>query len=109
MVGLIPLFAVTTLEPEIIDRLPGFRRRMQGFLDNRPEFRSHVTTTVAPGGGVRRLLSIVRRPQLLRVLAHMLDREEFLSPHGIRALSRVHRDHPYVLKVDGTEHRVDYE
>jgi hypothetical protein len=109
MVGLIPLFAVEMLEPEIIDRLPGFRRRMQWFIDNRPEFRGHVTTTVGPGGGVRRLLSIVRRPQLLRVLGYMLDREEFLSPYGIRALSRWHLDHPYVLSVDGTEHRVDYE
>jgi hypothetical protein len=109
MVGLIPLFAVETLEPEIIDRLPGFRRRMQWFIDNRPEFRSHVTSSVGPNGGVRRLLSIVRRPQLLRVLGYMLDREEFLSPHGIRALSRWHHDHPYVMSVDGTEHRVDYE
>src|SRR4029434_9736863 len=51
----------------------------------------------------------VRRPQLLRVLGYMLDREEFLSPHGIRALSRWHRQHPYVLAIDGTEHRVGYE
>jgi hypothetical protein len=109
MVGLIPLFAVETLEPEIVDRLPGFRRRMQWFIDNRPEFRGHVTTTAGPGGGTRRLLSIVRRPQLVRVLGYMLDREEFLSPFGIRALSRWHLDHPYVLSVDGTEHRVDYE
>ena len=109
MVGLIPLFAVETLEPEIVDRLPGFRRRMQWFIDNRPEFRSHLTTTSTPSGGVRRLLAIVRRPQLVRVLGYMLDREEFLSPYGIRALSRWHRDHPYVLSVDGTEHRVDYE
>jgi hypothetical protein len=109
MVGLIPLFAVETLEPELVDRLPGFKRRMQWFIDNRPEFRSHVATRVGVGGGVRRLLSIVRRPQLLRVLGYMLDRDEFLSPHGIRALSRYHRDHPYLLRIDGTEHRVDYE
>jgi len=109
MVGLIPLFAVETLEPELVDRLPGFKRRMQWFIDNRPEFRGHVATRVGAGGGVRRLLSIVRRPQLLRVLHYMLDREEFLSSHGIRALSRVHRDHPYVLSIAGSEHRVDYE
>ena len=109
MVGLIPLFAVETLEPEIVDRLPGFRRRMQWFIDNRPEFREHVTTAVGAGGGVRRLLSIVRRPQLVRVLGFMLDREEFLSPYGIRGLSRWHREHPYVVSVNGTEHRVDYE
>jgi Glycosyl hydrolase family 63 C-terminal domain len=109
MVGLIPLFAVETLEPDVLDRLPGFKRRMQWFIDNRPEFRGHVTTAIGPGGGVRRLLSIVRRPQLVRVLSYMLDRDEFLSPHGIRALSRYHRDHPYVLTVEGVEHRVDYE
>src|SRR5207244_678567 len=61
------------------------------------------------GGGVRRLLSIVNRTQLTRVLRYMLDRDEFLSPYGIRALSRYHRAHPYVLTVDGVEHRVDYE
>jgi hypothetical protein len=109
MVGLIPLFAVETLEPELVDRLPGFKRRMQWFIDNRPEFRGHVATRVGRGGGVRRLLSIVRRPQLLRVLHYMLDRDEFLSSHGIRALSRVHREHPYVLNIAGSEHRVDYE
>jgi len=109
MVGLIPLFAVETLEPELVDRLPGFKRRMQWFIDNRPEFRGHVATRVGAGGGVRRLLSIVRRPQLLRVLGYMLDRDEFLSSHGIRALSRYHREHPYVLQIEGAEHRVDYE
>jgi hypothetical protein len=108
MVGLIPLFAVETLEPDVVERLPGFKRRMQWFIDNRPEFREHVTEAADPAG-TRRLLSIVGRAQLVRVLGYMLDREEFLSPHGIRALSRHHRDHPYVLHVDGVEHRVDYE
>jgi mannosylglycerate hydrolase MGH1-like protein len=109
MVGLIPLFAVETLDPDVIDRLPGFKRRMQWFIDNRPEFRANLDLVADSGGGVRRLLSIVNRPQLIRVLRYMLDRDEFLSPHGIRALSRVHREHPYVLVVDGVEHRVDYE
>ena len=109
MVGLIPLFAVETLEPDVLDRLPGFKRRLQWFIDNRPEFRGHVTTAIGPGGGVRRLLSIVRRPSWCGCSSYMLDRDEFLSPHGIRALSRYHRDHPYVLAVDGVEHRVDYE
>jgi Mannosylglycerate hydrolase MGH1-like glycoside hydrolase domain len=109
MVGLIPLFAVETLEPEVVDRLPGFVRRMQWFIDNRPEFRTHVDTMTLAGGRVRRLLSIVNRTQLTRVLRYMLDRDEFLSPYGIRALSQYHRAHPYVLTVDGMEHRVDYE
>jgi len=109
MVGLIPLFAVETLEPEIVDKLPGFKRRMQWFIDNRPEFRDHVVISEKPGAGIRRLLSIVDRNQLPRVLSFMLDEAEFLSPHGIRALSQYHRDHPYVLSVGGMEHRVDYE
>jgi hypothetical protein len=109
MVGLIPLFAVETLEPEIVDTLPGFKRRMQWFIDNRPEFRDHVVMSEKPGAGIRRLLSIVNRDQLPRVLRFMLDESEFLSPHGIRALSQYHRDHPYVLTVGGMEHRVDYE
>jgi len=109
MVGLIPLFAVETLEPDVIDRLPGFKRRMQWFIDNHPELREHVETAQKPGAGVRRLLAIVGRAQLPRVLRFMLDEAEFLSPHGIRAVSRYHKDHPYVLRMDGMEHRVDYE
>src|SRR2546429_6834782 len=62
-----------------------------------------------PGVGLRRLLSIVSREQLPRVLRYMLDEAEFLSPHGIRAVSRYHQEHPYVLRLGGMEHRVDYE
>ena len=109
MVGLIPLFAVETLEPEVVDKLPGFKRRMQWFIDNHPEFREHVEMVSKPGVGLRRLLAIVSREQLPRVLRFMLDEAEFLSPHGIRAVSRVHKDHPYVLSLNGMEHRVDYE
>ncbi len=109
MVGLVPLFAVETLEPEIVDRLPGFKRRMQWFVDNNPELREHVEMASKPGVGTRRLLSIVARAQLPRVLRFLLDEAEFLSPHGVRALSRYHKDHPYVLHLDGMDHRVDYE
>jgi Mannosylglycerate hydrolase MGH1-like glycoside hydrolase domain len=109
MVGLIPLFAVETLEPEVVDKLPGFKRRMQWFIDNHPEFRDHVEMATRPGAGVRRLLTIVAREQLPRVLRLMLDETEFLSSHGIRGVSRYHQDHPYSLRLDGIEHRVDYE
>src|SRR5262249_11774975 len=109
IVGLIPLFAVETLEPEVVDRLPGFKRRMQWFIDNHPEFREHVEMATRPGVGVRRLLAIVGRGQLLRVLRLMLDETEFLSPHGVRGVSRYHKDHPYSLHLGGIEHRVDYE
>ena len=108
LVGLIPLFAVETLESEVVDRLPGFKRRMQWFLRNRPELAAHVETRTAPDGSVRRFLSLVNGERLRSVLGYMLDEEEFLSPHGVRSLSRVHRDRPYVLRLNGTEHRVDY-
>jgi len=109
MVGLIPLFAVETLEPEQVDRLEGFKRRMQWFVDNRPDLADHVVEVQRLDGKIRRLLSIVTQPQLPRVLRFMLDEAEFLSPHGIRALSRYHREHPYVLNADGMAHRVGYE
>ena len=109
LVGLIPLLAVEILEPDIVKRLPGFARRMQWFIDNRPEFRKHIEEAEIHGKGTHRLLSLVTRDQLPRVLRFLLDEAEFLSPYGIRALSRAHRDHPYVLRVDGREYRVDYE
>ncbi len=107
MVGLIPLFAVETLESEIVDKLPGFKRRLEWFLENRPDLTAGCMRV--PNNGNRRLLSVVGRDRLRRVLQVMLDENEFLSPYGIRALSRTHKDNPYILRVNGTEHRVDYE
>jgi hypothetical protein len=108
MVGLIPLYAVETLDPTIVDALPGFKRRMQWFIENRPGLSEHIETR-STDEGPQRFLSLVNRHRLKRVLRYMLDENEFLSPYGIRALSRYHRDHPYTLKVDGMEYRVDYE
>ena len=109
MVGLIPLFAVETLEPEIVDRLPGFKRRMQWFIDNHPDMPEHIEMTQRSARGVRRLLSLANRKQIKRILWRMLDESEFFSPHGIRALSRYHLDHPYEVQVNGHINRVDYE
>jgi len=109
MVGLIPLFAVETLEPELIARLPGFQRRLQWFLDNMPDFSSRVDSSQTSPNGPRRLLSLVDRNQLVRMLGFMVNKEEFLSPHGIRALSKYHAAHPYILRINGNEYRVDYE
>jgi len=109
IVGLIPLFAVETLEPEVMDRLPGFRRRLEWFVENRPDLCSNVACMCTEGTAQRRLLSIVDEAQLRSVLRFMLDESEFLSLHGIRALSRVHKDRPYTLNFDGQEYRVDYE
>src|SRR5271166_2815762 len=109
MVGLIPLFAVETLEPEIVDRLPGFKRRMQWFIDNHPDVPEHIEMTQRSARGVRRLLSLANRKQLKRIMCRMLDETEFLSPYGIRALSRYHLEHPYEVQVNGHVNRVDYE
>jgi hypothetical protein len=109
MVGLIPLFAVATFEASQMQDLPAFQRRRQWFLEHRPEFSACVARTQVPGQGERGLLSLVSRDRLRRVLAYMLDEDEFLAPFGIRALSRYHERHPYTVLVDGIEHRVDYE
>ncbi len=108
LVGLIPLFAVETLESETIDKLPGFKRRMQWFIDNLPEFTPYIETMTTPTN-VRRFLSLVNRDRLKSVLKFLLDENEFLSPFGVRSVSRYHLKNPYRLVVDGVEHRVDYE
>ena len=109
MVGLIPLFAVQTLEPEVIDKLPGFKRRMQWFIDNRPWFRQHLTESKTADGRTRRLLSVVNPERLERILGSMLDEEEFLSPHGVRSLSRRHREEPYSIELGGNRYQIEYE
>jgi hypothetical protein len=109
LVGLIPLFAVETLEPEIVDRLPGFKRRMQWFIDNHADVPEHIEMTQRSARGVRRLLSLANRKQLKRILSRMLDETEFLSPYGVRSLSRYHLDHPYEVQVNDHISRVDYE
>src|SRR2546428_153249 len=109
IVGLIPLFAVETLEPEVLDRLPGFKRRLEWFIDNRPDLTENLACMRTEGMAERRLLSIANQDQLRSLLKYMLDEREFLSPYGIRALSQFHRNNPYTLHVNGNEHRVDYE
>lgn len=109
MVGLIPLFAVGTIEPEVLDRLPNFKKRLYWFIENRSDLIGNVSCMRTPGMGERRLLAVAYRERLEKVLKLMLDETEFLSPYGIRAVSRLHKDQPYVLHVNGDEHRVDYE
>ena len=109
MVGLIPLFAVETLEPELLERLPDFKRRLEWFVENRTDLTENLACMTIPGRGNRRLLSIANADQLRSILKYMLDEAEFLSQYGIRAVSRFHHEHPYVLSVNGMEHRVDYQ
>lgn len=109
MVGLIPLFAVETLEPEILNQLPGFKKRLEWFIKNRPDLRQNVACMQTQGVGARRLLAIVNRTNLKRILQRLLDETEFLGDYGIRAVSKYHATHPYIFHANGSEFRVDYE
>jgi hypothetical protein len=109
MVGLIPLFAVETLEPELLNRLPDFHRRLEWFLHHRPDLASLVSRWQEPGRGERRLLSLLRGHRMKRLLRRMLDQAEFLSDYGVRALSRYHHEHPYSITCNGHVLTVDYQ
>jgi mannosylglycerate hydrolase MGH1-like protein len=109
LVGLIPLFAVESFEPELLAKFPAFVRRMEWFMDHRPDLTAGVACMRTPGEGGRRLFSVVSPEKLRRILQVMLDEGEFLSPHGVRSISRVHRERPFELHVNGAAHRVAYE
>ncbi|MBX3360541.1 MAG: glucosidase, partial [Phycisphaeraceae bacterium] len=105
LVGIIPILAVEVLSDRELDRLPGFRARTAWFLKHRPDLAQHVACMEASDGeSVLRLLAIPSRDRLKRVLRYLLDEEEFLSPFGIRSMSRVHREKPYVF--DRGEHHL---
>jgi len=111
VVGLLPLIAANVIDSALVDTLPGFKKRMEWFLHNRADLASQISYmgTLTEGGQTRRLLAIPSRERLLRLLRYMLDEDEFLSPYGIRSVSRVHKDDPYVVTVDGHSYEVDYE
>jgi hypothetical protein len=108
MVGLLSLCASTVFSTDMVHRLPGFIARARAFTQRHPELVANISTPTHPGHSDRRLLSLLTDEKLVRVLRYVLDEQEFLSPFGIRSLSRHHRDHPYKFVVDGVEHRVDY-
>lgn len=109
LVGLIPLFAIETLEPDIMEALPGFRRRLEWFIANRPDLSRNVASMDRPGAGKRRLLSVVSESRLRKILQRMLDEGEFLSSYGVRSLSRIHGERPYTFRVNGYHSTVGYE
>jgi hypothetical protein len=108
MVGLLPLAAATVFEGELLGRQPQLAERMRRFLEDRPEVRTFIHDPARLGVQGRRLASILDEGKLRRVLLRMLDEAEFLSPYGIRSLSRHHLEHPYELEVDGSAYRVAY-
>jgi hypothetical protein len=109
MVGLIPLFAVETIEEAQLNDLPDFKRRTEWFLKNRPDLTDDIACMQKRGRENRFLFALVNEDRLRRVLRIMLSENEFLSDYGIRALSRVHKNNPYFLMIGGTEYRVEYE
>ena len=109
MVGLVPLFASAAFNPEILERLPRFKQRVEQFVRVNAALVAHISNPLEPGVRGRILLSPVNRQKLTRLLEKMLDPDEFLSPYGIRALSRYHKEHPYVFTAGGSVYRVDYE
>ncbi len=109
MVGLIPLFAVHVLDPGTLAKLPGFAHRLQWFIEHRPDLTRNVASMQTRGNRERRLLSVVPEERLQSVLKYLLDEREFLSPHGVRSLSQIHRDHPFTATVDGQYYQIDYE
>jgi len=108
MVGLLPLCAVTVFDGKLLDAQPNLQQRFRRFLDARQELRSFIHDPVKLGHRNRRLAAVLDEGKLRRVLAKMLDEKEFLSPYGIRALSRYHAEHPYVFRVGDQEYRVSY-
>jgi hypothetical protein len=116
LVGLIPLLAVEIIEQSTIDLFPGFKKRARWFIKNRPDLAKHISYMAEMGGDLgrpapysRRMLAIPSRDRLLRVLRYLLDEDEFLSPYGIRSLSKVYEKHPYTIILDGTPYCIGYE
>ncbi|ODA81715.1 hypothetical protein RJ55_00218 [Drechmeria coniospora] len=109
LVGLIPLYATTTLEPELMNKLPSFRKRVEWFVKNHCDIAERNMASIAKRGkGDRILLSMVNKDRLEKILKRMLDEDEFFSDHGIRSLSKYHKEHPYSMNVDDQRFEVGY-
>lgn len=109
LVGLIPLYACMTLEPQILDKFPSFKKRVDWFINNKGDiFGRNIASMKTRGIGERLLLSLVTKERLVAILRRMLDETEFLSDYGIRSLSKYHEEHPFAMDVDGVKYTVKY-
>jgi hypothetical protein len=109
LVGLAPLFACDTIDEDLINQHVGFKTRMQWFIDNRPDLTAGLASLTKTGVSQRRLLSLVNRERMERIFARLFDEAEFLSPFGIRSVSRIHLEHPYSLELEGSRFEIKYE
>lgn len=109
LVGLIPLYGTLVLEPAVLNKFPGFKKRVQWFIDNRPEVSARNMANMKVGGKEqRRLLALASKERLVKILEKMLDENEFLSEHGIRSMSKLHQEHPWGMDVHGQHYEVGY-
>jgi hypothetical protein len=108
LVGLTALFAVSVIDRRVLDRLKGFRKRMTWFVSNRKDLNRFLAIEEPPGGK-EVLFSQIHRDRLERILRRILDENEFLSPGGIRSISKYHKDHPFVFEYEGAEFKIGYE
>jgi hypothetical protein len=109
LVGLIPLFAVTTVQPGQLEHVPGFKQRIEWFLEHKPHLARNISRWHEPGSGEQRLVAILRGHRMKRVLSRMLHEKEFLSPYGIRSLSRYHQENPYTFHTGSAWYQVAYQ
>jgi len=109
MVGIVPLFAVQVISAEVWDALPAFKQRVEWFMKHRPDLTRNVTCMEMKGQDNRRLLAIVNRDKLKRILEKVLDEDQFLSPYGIRSLSKSYDGNPYSFSLNGQTYEVGYE
>jgi hypothetical protein len=109
LVGLAPLFACDTIDEDLINQHQGFKTRMQWFIDNRPDLTAGLASMTETGVGQRRLLSLVNKERMQRIFTRLFDENEFLSPYGIRSLSRIHKEKPYSLELEGSRFTINYE
>ena len=117
LVGLIPLLGLNVLEPEMIENLPGFKKRLEWFIKNREDLKKNIACMETEGKDEKRLLALCyatprddgQSNKLQRLLSYMSDEAEFLSPYGIRSVSKYHHEHPLVMEVNGEKYQVDYE
>ncbi len=109
LVGLIPLIAIDTIEPEILEKMPDFKRRLGWFVRNRPHLSGNMARIDVEGVGDRRLAALVNKERLKRILNYMLDENEFLSPYGIRSISKHHQQSPFTIDSNGKKYTIGYE